>query len=96
MARTLASILSGNTVSYVPSTPSSMLKVAGLDVISIGEVKAPRLECHVREDGTVREAFFVRDGRLAGATLIGSRSAFATVRGSLGKDFDEVRAKLGL
>lgn len=95
MARTLAAILSGKDQKYVPSVASSMLKVAGIDVISIGEVNSPALECVSRTDGGIREAFFCRDGVLVGATLIGSRDHFAAARAALGRSFDQVADKLG-
>ena len=82
-------------VAQFNAVASSMLKVAGIDVISIGEVNSPALECVSRTDGGIREAFFCRDGVLVGATLIGSRDHFAAARAALGKSFDQVADKLG-
>ena len=95
MARTLASILCGKDASYTPASPSSMLKIAGLDVISLGDVYGGD-ECIVNEGGTFREAYHLKAGVLVGCTLIGSREHFSSARGAIGKPFTEVRGSLGL
>lgn len=95
MARTLASNLCGKDAAYTPAPAQSMLKVADLDVISLGDVYGGD-ECIVNEGDSFREAFHVTGGMLTGCTLIGSREHYAAVRGAIGKPFSEIREGLGL
>ncbi len=87
MGRTLASVLSGGQAEYKAGTPSSMLKVSGLDVISLGNVFDRDAEAVVRQDETKREAWFVKDSVLTGAVFIGTRENYAKARSMLGKSF---------
>ena len=59
---------------YVPQAPCTALKVAGIDVASFGRIDAGEGETEVvREDEATRRyrKFVLREGRLAGAILIG-------------------------
>lgn len=94
MARTLASILSGKDVSYRVATPSSMLKIAGLDVMTFGRLDERGCEVVTRESDAWREAFFIKDGTLAGASLIGDRKHASLLRSSIGKPWSEVEKAL--
>ena len=87
MGRTLASVLSGGQTEYKAGAPSSMLKVSGLDVISLGNVFDRDAEAVVRQDETKREAWFVKDSVLTGAVFIGTRENYAKARSMLGKNF---------
>ena len=87
MGRTLASVLSGGQTEYKAGAPSSMLKVSGLDVISLGNVFDRDAEAVVRQDETKREAWFVKDSVLTGAVFIGTRENYAKARSMLGKSF---------
>ena len=64
-----------------------MLKVSGLDVISLGNVFDRDAEAVVRQDETKREAWFVKDSVLTGAVFIGTRENYAKARSMLGKSF---------
>ena len=94
MARTLAGVIAGEAVTYTPSAPSSMLKVAGLDVMTFGSVFERDAQCVVNETDTSREAWFVRDGVLAGVSMIGTRVHMSAARSSIGKAWEDVKAAL--
>ena len=87
-------MLSGQQKAYKAASQSSMLKAAGLDVISIGNPFLKGTECTVIEDETRREAWFTAGGSLTAAVLIGSRANFSVAMSGLGRPFEEIRAKL--
>lgn len=97
MAKVLASNIAGKKTTYRIASPSSMLKVAGLDVVSLGNVSTAGCDVIVREDDDTRCSYFIRDGLLSGAVLIGTRAQFVTVKANLNKELTaEVKAKLAL
>lgn len=82
-AREMArSLLSGSA--YVPSSPSSMLKVAGIDVASFGVFRGIR---HSIKGEDSLKSYFVEDGIITGAVLINSRSEMAKAKAAIGKPF---------
>ncbi len=97
MARVLAANIAGNKTPYRIASPSSMLKVAGLDVVSLGNVNAEESDVIVRENGNSRCAYFITDNRLSGAVLIGTKDQFVTLKANLNKELtDDLKAKLSL
>ncbi|MCL5047154.1 MAG: hypothetical protein M1598_10345 [Actinobacteria bacterium] len=66
--------MAGRDVSYTGSVISHKLKVAGIDLISLGEIDAPgQLESKARQDkeGGVYRKLVFRDGVLVGVILLG-------------------------
>ncbi len=97
MAKVLASNIAGRKTAYRTASPSSMLKIAGLDVVSLGNVGTDGCDVIVREDEDTRCSYFIRDGLLSGAVLIGTKAQFVTVKTNLNKELTaEVKAKLAL
>jgi nitrite reductase (NADH) large subunit len=70
-ARAAADTLLGRDARYSGSVPSAKLKVAGIDLVSIGEADGPAAA--VSEDAAtgVYRKLIVRDGRATGAILLG-------------------------
>ena len=83
MGAFVASVIKGEAGSYVPSVPSAMLKIGGLDVASLGSIEG---EAHVYEAGDRRRTVFVKDGIVNGVVLIGEKATPA-VKAWLGKPF---------
>lgn len=88
MARTLSRVILDGDASYKAPMPSSILKVAGLDVITTGDATARHEACHVVEGDGYREAWFTDVGILSASVLIGSRAHASLARSGLGKVFD--------
>jgi nitrite reductase (NADH) large subunit len=88
-AAVLADVLTGANPSarYQGSTPYARLKVAGVDVASMGRIE-PELETDavlqvVEERRNVYRKLILRDGRLIGAMLVGDTAAAASLVQSL-------------
>jgi nitrite reductase (NADH) large subunit len=72
-ARVLARHLAGVAASYQGSVAAASLKVSGVPVFSMGDFEGAGAETILLEDrqaGTYRK-LVIRDGRLAGAVLVG-------------------------
>jgi nitrite reductase (NADH) large subunit len=100
-ARVLADVLSGQKASskYLGSRVATKLKVMGVEVASLGEVEAREddeevVYCEARRG--VYKKLLIREGRLAGAILLGDSSSFATLQQSFERDavLPEERAHL--
>jgi nitrite reductase (NADH) large subunit len=95
-ARVAADTLLGRTSAYHGSVQSAKLKVAGIDLVSIGEASGDAAA--VAEDGAagVYRKLVVREGRAAGAILLGdvrgSEMLLAAVKAS--ETVDDPLAKL--
>ncbi len=85
MGSFVASVIKGEAGSYVPSVPSAMLKIGGLDVASLGSIEG---EAHVYEAGDRRRTIFVKDGIVNGVVLIGEKATPA-IKAMLGKPYTE-------
>ncbi len=97
MGRMVADILSGKSVSYQVLPPSSMLKVAGLDVLSFGYVNAKDSYSIVKESEDARLCGFIKDDIFIGGTIIGKSDKVSLFRSSIGSEFNSaLRGKLGL
>ena len=83
MGSAVASAIMGGGAPYIPSAPSSMLKVGGLDVASFGEMKGNPI---VREGERSRRTLFVEDGILKGAVFVGEKAP-ASVKAMIGKPY---------
>ena len=83
MGSAVASLIMGGSAPYIPSSPSSMLKVGGLDVASFGEMKGDPI---VREGERSRRTLFVEDGILKGAVFVGEKAP-ASVKAMIGKPY---------
>lgn len=70
---------------YVPSEPSSMLKVAGIDVSFFGIKQG---EKKVFESGNSRITCFVENGILVGIVLVKAKALMMKARAAVGKSFD--------
>ncbi|GAC1436657.1 MAG: nitrite reductase large subunit NirB [Solirubrobacteraceae bacterium] len=75
-ARVAADTLIGREAAYRGSVPSAKLKVAGIDLVSIGEAEGNAAAVAQDMPAGVYRKLIVRDGRAAGAVLLGD------VRGS--------------
>ncbi len=97
MGRMVADILSGKSVSYQVLPPSSMLKVAGLDVLSFGYVNAKDSYSIVKESEDARLCGFIKDDIFIGGTIIGRSDKVSLFRSAIGSEFNSaLRGKLGL
>lgn len=97
MGRIAGEVITGKDSVYSITSPSVMLKVAGLDVFSFGYISAEGAERFTRSDESSYESCFVKDGLLVAAISIGTREHVALFRGSIGKPFDSAfKAKAGL
>ena len=67
-----------------PSSPSSILKIGGLDVASIGELKGSRI---VESGGKSRRTYFVEDGILRGAVFVGEKAPMS-LKAMIGKPYE--------
>jgi nitrite reductase (NADH) large subunit len=75
-ARVAADTLLGREAAYRGSIPSAKLKVAGIDLVSIGEAEGDAAAVTQDAGAGVYRKLVVKDGRAAGAVLLGN------VRGS--------------
>src|SRR5207245_7922286 len=75
-ARVAADTLLGREAAYGGSVPSAKLKVAGIDLVSIGEASGEAEAVSSDVGKGVYRKLILRDGRAAGAVLLGD------VRGS--------------
>lgn len=77
MAETAIANLLGEQKPYHTPVLFTRFKGEGLDVVSVGAVGGP---CRSQRNGNRYEAFFVQDGKLDGAILVGSTSHLGFVR----------------
>ncbi|MGI8410968.1 MAG: nitrite reductase large subunit NirB [Solirubrobacteraceae bacterium] len=70
-ARVAADTLLGREAVYRGSVPSAKLKVAGIDLVSIGEAEGDAAALSQDAGAGVYRKLVVRDGRAAGAVLLG-------------------------
>lgn len=82
MGTAAAKEMMGENSEYIPSEPSALLKVAGIDVVSLG---IPDGEKRVETDGDKRRTFFIKDGVLKGAILINDKAAMMKVKSMIGQ-----------
>ena len=73
--------------SYKAAAPSAVLKIAGLDAISMGSEDEGSLRT-VREDEDKREVFVTKDGALTGYYAIGTSANLVKAKLDMGKPFD--------
>lgn len=84
MGIAVASSIKDGSAGYVPSSPSSILKIGGLDVASIGELKGSRI---VESGGKSRRTYFVEDGILRGAVFVGEKAPMS-LKAMIGKPYE--------
>lgn len=85
MAMLLAKGLAGEDISYVPSAPSSVLKVAGIDIAFFGIQTDKKV---VEESGDSRKTVFLDDeGIVRGVILINMKSSMLAAKAMLGKAY---------
>ena len=102
-----ANLLGRGPAVYHQTIPQNTLKVAGIHLTSIGQVTFDSAPGGAPPAGTEEiarldpaaeryEKYVLRDGRLAGAILLGSRQNVAWVNGRIGKETsaEEIRARL--
>ena len=97
-------ILGQETVDYKGTIPSNTLKVAGLDLTSIGIVRSqheppdPGFEeiRAVAPDGKIYKKFVIKDGKMIGAILLGTKKEAVKVTKIIkdGEPVDKFKAKL--
>lgn len=84
-AREQGIYVAGSDKPYIPSEPSSMLKVAGIDVSFLGKQQGEKI---VYGDEEKRVTCFVEDGILLGVVLINAKSLVLKAKNALGCAFD--------
>ena len=87
MGSKAASIIGGDTSPYVPSEPSAMLKVAGIDVASFGRI-TDESDVIIDSDAS-RCTIFTENGIVRGAVLINSKALMMKVKNAIGKEYDK-------
>ena len=87
MGSKAASIIGGDTSPYVPSEPSAILKVAGIDVSSFGRI-TDASDVIIDSDAS-RCTIFTENGIVRGAVLINSKALMMKVKNAIGKPFSE-------
>ena len=85
MGLAAARSIRGEDVMYVPSAPSSVLKVGNLDVSFFGEMKGRRI---VKDGEKSRRTFFVEDGVLRGAIYVAEKAPLS-IKAKIGQPFEE-------
>ena len=83
MGIAVAAAIKGTGTGYVPSTPSSVLKVGGLDVASFGQMRGDMI---VSSGERSRRTLFVEDGILKGAVFVGEK-ALPSLKAMIGKPY---------
>ncbi len=92
--------MAGGQEVYRGTVPANTLKVAGIDLLSAGEIDAGgKLEAVVRSDpgkGVYRK-LVLQDNRLVGAILLGDLSGSAEIQAAVraGTDVSQMKADLG-
>lgn len=86
MGMKAAAVINGDTTPYIPSEPSALLKVGGIDVASLGSMTG---EKKVFEGADSRVTVFVENGTVRGIVLINAKSVMAAARNAIGKGYDE-------
>ena len=87
MGSKAASVIGGDTSPYVPSEPSAMLKVAGIDVASFGRI-TDESDVIIDSDAS-RCTIFTENGIVRGAVLINSKALMMKVKNAIGKEYDK-------
>ena len=82
MGTAAAKAMMGENVEYVPSEPSALLKVGGIDVVSLG---SPDGEMRVETEGEKRRTLFIKDGVIRGAVLINDKASMMKVKTMIGQ-----------
>lgn len=97
-------VLSLETPDYAGTVPSNTLKVMGIDLTSIGKVRSEHEPPEqgfeeiraVTPDGKIYKKFVVKDGKMIGAILLGSKKEATKVTRMIkdGASIEEIRDKL--
>ena len=86
MGSKAAAIINGDDSPYVPSDSSAILKVGGIDVVSLGQMTDDAAVV-LGSDGS-RCTVFRKDGIVRGAVLINCKQLMAAARKAIGAPFD--------
>lgn len=80
----------GGRVEYKGTLMSTKLKAAGIELASMGKIeKEEGTQEKVFRDGANFKKLFIKDGKLAGAILIGDTKEFGKLQGMVGKEWRE-------
>jgi len=96
-------ILGQEDSEYGGTIPSNTLKVMGIDLTSIGIINAPANEDGFEEirakseDGRIYKKFVLKNGKLVGSILLGSRKEIARISKLIreGADISGLKSKMG-
>ncbi len=95
-AKVAAATLLGDDAAYAGSVMSAKLKVAGIDLVTVGDATGPVESVVADADAGIYRKLVVRQGRAAGAVLLGdtrgSEALLAAVRG--GEPVEDALARL--
>ena len=86
MGSKVASVINGDDSPYVPSDSSAILKVGGIDVVSLGQI-TDDASVIIDRDGS-RFTVFCGNGIVKGAVLINCKQFMASARKAIGSPFD--------
>ena len=83
--------MAGGEATYDGTVPATSLKVAGIDLVSIGEIDAEGTKqalVHRDDDALTYRKLVLDDGRLAGAILLGDSKGAWDLQGAIGRRQD--------
>ncbi len=71
----------GEKTEYKGSVLSTKLKVAGIDLASLGNIEAGAgVEAFVKKEGSAIKKIFIKDGKISGAILLGETSKYQALQ----------------
>ncbi len=91
MGSKAAAIINGDDSPYVPSDSSAILKVGGIDVVSLGQMTDDAAV--VFDSDSSRFTVFCENGIVKGAVMINSKQLMASARKAIGSPFDAAMFK---
>ena len=82
MGSAAAFYILGKGKPYIPSEPSALLKIGGIDVVSLGRIGGE--SDVITDDGDRRVTIFTDDGIVTGAILINDKASMARIKALIG------------
>lgn len=95
-ARIVTSNILGEGMEYVGTVPSNILKVAGIDLFSIGIIdntEGYEVLSHLDEERNIYKKFVLRENKLVGAIILGDRRNVASIERAVKEGRDISKSK---